>query len=156
MRNRVRSRLSRDKAWATALPVGRFEGRFTLQWLAPELFFYIPDPLHTMRYIRANGEIIQPEEMLTDGGSMALLAQLATRMTRWSYGLAFPVHDCLWEQARNGDQSREAFERSNMILAEAMRTMQVAGMINRGHADIVTVYRAVSSPVAWRRWRRVA
>jgi len=71
----------RQKKFVEGLNIGEFTGHFTLTWIGPELFKYVPDPEDPFKYIRNKGpgkrhEIIQPDEMETDGGSIPRLAQL--------------------------------------------------------------------------------
>lgn len=51
-------------------PVGRFEGIINLRWVAPNTFFYFLDASKTLRFTRANGQVIEPGPMMTDGGSI--------------------------------------------------------------------------------------
>ena len=67
-----------------ALPVGRFSGGFSLRWLGPERFRYIPDN-DALTFHRANGEIITPREMVTDGGTILPILQVLSGVSRWSY-----------------------------------------------------------------------
>ena len=131
------------------LPVGRFEGSFSLRWIGPEEFLYLP-ALNPFRFIRASGEVVRPDIMLTDGGTIAPILQVASGVSRWGYAWAFMIHDWEWERVQYPGKS---FEEVNLTLAEAMRTMQVAhGWMPNRWADIVNVYRGVSLPVVKRRW----
>lgn len=137
--------------WARSLPVGQFEGRYSLDWIGPDLFrLWWPDQSRPFRFIRANGEVYQPPEMTTDGGTIAPILQVFSGITRWQYGHAVVIHDGIWE-VRDSEPVAD-FETSNLILAEAMRTMQVMGIVPDRPQDIVTVYQAVMSPIARAMW----
>jgi hypothetical protein len=128
--------------------VGRFSGGFSLRWIGPERFRYLPDH-DPLTFHRANGEIITPREMETDGGTIVPILQVLSGVSRWSYAWAFMIHDWEWEiQNTNG----KAFAEVNLTLAEAMRTMQVMGVLPNRSTDILNVYRGVMSSVAKRRW----
>ena len=84
MRNLARLRSKRDRDWVAALPVGRFSGGFSLRWLGPERFRYLPDD-DPLTFHRANGEVITPGELDTDGGTIFPLLQVLSGVSRWSY-----------------------------------------------------------------------
>jgi hypothetical protein len=69
VRNLTRRRSKIDLEWVKALPVGRFSGGFSLRWIGPERFRYLPDH-DPLTFHRANGEIITPREMEADGGTI--------------------------------------------------------------------------------------
>ncbi len=129
--------------------MGRFSGGFSLRWLGPERFHYIPDN-DALTFHRANGEIITPREMETDGGTIIPVLQILSGVSRWSYTWAFMIHDWEWEHRLNTGKS---FTEVNLTLAEAMRTMQVMGVLPDRPTDIINVYRGVMSSVARKRWR---
>lgn len=134
-----------------ALPVGRFTGGFSLRWLGHERFRYIPDP-DPLTFYRANGEVITPQEMDTDGGTILPILQVVSGVSRWSYAWAFLIHDWEWEIRRVSEKS---FEETNLTLAEAMRTMQIMGLLPDQPHAILNVYRGVMSAAARRRWAHI-
>jgi hypothetical protein len=105
-------------------PVGRFEGVITLRWLEANLFLYLPDPERPFRFIRANGEVIEPGPMLTDGGSIPAAAWWLRNFTPWTYGPAYLVHDWMFRGRACGyfPEGRYSFEDTREVMAEAMRT----------------------------------
>lgn len=146
------------------LKTGRFDGEFTLKWIGPELFLYEPNPSNPFRFIRqlenGDSEIIQPETMETDGGSIPLIAQIATLRTTWEYGPAYIIHD--WEFFRHDiDESfKKSFEEVNLTLAEAIWTLMHEGyptgatrakpVLNE--KNVYTIYSGVMSPIAKSIW----
>lgn len=141
MRNLARLRSKRDRDWVAALPVGRFSGGFSLRWLGPERFRYLPDD-DPLTFHRANGEVITPGEMVTDGGTIVPVLQVLAGVSRWSYAWAFLIHDWEWKIRRASGMS---FAEVNLTLAEAMLTMQIMSLLPDRPTDIANVYRGVMS-----------
>lgn len=141
--------------WARSLPVGRFEGRVgAFYWIAPDQFSYVPDQALPFAFIRANGERIAPREFTTDLGTVAALASIASScgyVSRTSHAPAWLPHDWDFEQHHKG-VSVKSFEEANLTLAEAIKTMQEAGLCRRSLHDIINVYQAVMSPIARAMW----
>lgn len=137
-------RRRRDLEWVASLPVGTFAGIPVVQWVSPDNFLYIPHPSDPLRFYRANGERIQPEAMFTDGGSVRSILQPIAGVTRWSHGSAWLIHDWDFDAHHLGISTR-TFEEVNLTLAEAMRTLQVAGIVQDRPDDILNTYQAVSS-----------
>lgn len=140
---------------------GKFEGHFRLEWTGPESFTYHPDPDDPFRYTRfkANGkkEIIQPEKMWTDGGSIPIAAQALTGRTPWEYGPAFMIHD--WEFHRHDiDPSfKKSFKQANLTLAEAIWTLMNDGYLRykkpkKSPKNVLTIHAGVCSPIAKAIW----
>jgi len=152
----------RQKDFVEGLHKGEFTGLFTLSWIGPDLFKYSPDPEDPFRYIRNKGpgkrpEIIQPEAMETDGGSIPRLAQVLPRLSAWEYGPAYLIHD--WDFYRHDIDPgfRKSFNQVNLTLAEA-----IWSLMNNGYRrnkkprknvyNVHTVYSAVMSPVGKGIW----
>ena len=161
---RARARVDR---FIRSLPVGRFEGKFALEWIAPDLFLYKPDTHNPFRYVRMNKqgqelEIIQPCEMETDGGSIPRIVQPIPGLSSWEYGPAYLIHD--WEFEAY-DRSREdvnftfdkSFEAVNLTLAEAIWTLMKEGYMDfpkpkTNKHNVYTIYKAVMSPIGRAIW----
>lgn len=119
-----------------------------MRWLGPERFRYLPDH-DPLTFHRANGEVITPDEMETDGGTIIPVLQVLSGVSRWSYAWAFLIHDWEWEIRH---ASGKSFSEVNLTLAEAIRTMQVMGLLPARPLDIINVHRGVMSSVARKRW----
>src|SRR5437016_1616727 len=52
------------------VPKGEVGGLLTIEWVGPDKFIYRPNAKRPFYFKRANGEIIQPKSMYTDGGSI--------------------------------------------------------------------------------------
>src|SRR4051812_20596720 len=49
-------------------PVGKFAGRLNVEWIAPNLFVYRPDQVAPLTFTAADGSLVRPQLMYTDGG----------------------------------------------------------------------------------------
>ncbi|WGL17185.1 hypothetical protein PVT68_02525 [Microbulbifer bruguierae] len=158
----MRQRMERrKKQFVENLNTGEFAGKFSLEWIGPGLFNYVPDPHDPFKYIRnlGNGEseIIEPGSMTTDGGSIPLLAQVLTGLEPWECGPAYIIHD--WEFYRHDvdENFTKSFEDVNLTLAESMWTLMTKGylgyeMPKKNYNDVHNVYFGVMSPVARSIW----
>jgi len=157
-----RKRLSsQNEKFVRSLNTGEFAGRFTLAWIGPGQFDYLPDPEDPFKYIRnlGNGqsEIIEPGPMTTDGGTIPLLAQLATGAKPWECGPAYIIHD--WEFHRHDVDPTfdKSFEEVNRTLAEAMWTLMTKGYLGyerpeEDHREVHSVFCGVMTPIARSIW----
>jgi hypothetical protein len=161
-RNQHRKRIEkRQKEFVEDLNMGEFAGHFMLEWTGPESFNYHPDATDPFRYIRkkSNGksEIIQPGPMITDGGSIPLIAQIVTGRTPWEYGPAYLIHD--WEFYRHDTDTgfRKSFNQVNLTLAEAIWTLMNNGYLKyrkpvKNYKNVHTIYSGVMSPIGRAIW----
>lgn len=155
----------REREFVEGLNVGEFAGRFSLQWIGPDLFQYTPDPDDPFRYLRNKGpgkraEVVQPGSMVTDGGSIPRIpriAQILPGLSPWEYGPAYLIHD--WEFYRHDidPDFRKSFKQVNLTLAEAIWTLMNAGYPGtkrpaRNVQTVYTIYSAVSSPIGRQIW----
>jgi hypothetical protein len=131
-------------------PVGRFEGIINLRWLEPNIFLYLPDPAEPFRFIRANGQVIEPGPMLTDGGSIPASAWWLSRFTPWTYGPAYLLHDWIFRGYVCGYFPADtfSFEDSAEIMAEAMRTQMELDANAFSEAAFYVIISSVSGPAA--------
>lgn len=134
-------------------PTGSFEGKLTVEWIAPNQFIYRPDPKKPLVYTAADGLKIEPRLMYTDGGSIPRLFWSASGLGPWDFGPGYIIHDWLFEQhhCRIGDWTAISFSRSASLLAEALKTQMVKS--GRPEAELLyAIHGAVSLPVAERLW----
>jgi hypothetical protein len=156
-------RLSKEREkFVKKLKIGEFKGHFQLEWIGPDNFNYHPDPNDPFRYIRNLGkgktEVIQPESIETDGGSIPVIAQLITGRTPWEYAPAYLIHD--WEFHCHDDDPnfKKSFKEVNLTLAEAIWTLMNEGYLNYvkpvlNAQNVHLIYTGVSSPVGKRIWK---
>ncbi|MBW2365302.1 MAG: hypothetical protein JRF25_09615, partial [Deltaproteobacteria bacterium] len=78
-------------------PVGEFISidRIRLRWVNEGWFEYLPDGDTPFAFKRNNGEIITPEKMYTDGGSIPRAFWIMKGLSPWEYGPSYLIHD--WE-----------------------------------------------------------
>ena len=157
-RRRIEKQLEkRHKEFVNGLKMGEFVGHFSLEWRGPESFTYHPDPDDPFQYIRnlgdGNTEIIQPGPMITDGGSIPIIAQVLTGRTPWEYGPAYMIHDWEFNRHDNDPDYHKSFEQVNLTLAEAIWTLMNNGYLKykkpkKNYRNVHTIYSGVMSPIA--------
>jgi len=151
-----------------SLNIGEFQGQFSLKWLTPELFHYIPDPNDPFRYLRKNSagkviETITPLEMDTNGGSIPQIAQVLLGTSAWGYGPAFMIHD--WEfaahymaQENPSFKFKKTFNQVNRTLAEAIWTLMNKGYnkakAKKDPSNVQNIYAGVMSPIGKHIWNK--
>src|SRR5690349_10192173 len=82
---------------------GTLEGKLEVEWIGPDEFIFHPDPRTPLKFTRSNGEVIQPGEMYTDGGSIPYAMRIFRSFSPWGYAPAFIVHDWLFDAHHCGD-----------------------------------------------------
>jgi hypothetical protein len=76
---------------------GELEGDFIVEWRKPNSFVFLPSSENPLRFTRGtNNEVIQPDRMWTDGGSIPRPLWVFKNYSPWGYGPAFIVHDWLF------------------------------------------------------------
>ena len=139
-------------------PVGSFAGRIVLDWTGPNDFIY--QPVGGFVFVRSTGEVIQPDQFHTDGGSTPRWATVVGNDFD-RFGDCFPgflIHDWLFELNRM-DKGTTTFKGSAQILGECLETLNAKGWNGKGKkritkAAIAAIFIAVSSPVARELWHR--
>ncbi len=129
--------------------VGKFSGRIFLMWiddggpLGDGTFVFVPVPGHELNFDRTNPEatvdMIIPEMMYTDGGSIPRLAQAFKGFSPWGYAPAYMVHDWLFIAkncntdgkpiGKEPEIAKMEFEESADVMAEAIRTLVYQKMV---------------------------
>jgi hypothetical protein len=132
-------------------PVGKFIGEPRLVWVAPDRFRYEPDPDEPFRFIRADGETIQPGEMLTDGGSIPRALWFIKDLSPWSYAPAFLVHDWLFD-LHHCKRTDKSFEEVRDIMLEGIRTLMETKVCEYNRLSFDAIYAGIDSFVARQVW----
>lgn len=161
------------RAWAVALPLvlvlagcvpypfhdtapGVFEGDLVVRWVAPNTFVFEPDPQRPFRFVRADGSVIEPGRIVTDGGTVPNALWGIEGMSPWGYAPAFVLHDWLFQRHRCGlgPGDEAAFQESVAVIAEALRTL----MGDAPSTADLERYRAIvavsAGPLARYHWER--
>lgn len=134
-------------------PIGRFEGQPRLIWVAPDLFLHEPQTAKPFRFIRANGEMIAPGRMFTDGGSIPRALWSIPNFSPWTYGPAFLVHDWLFDLHHCGQDTR-SFEEVRDIMLEGVRTLMETGVCQMNRLTFDLIYAGIDSFIARQIWNR--
>jgi hypothetical protein len=144
------------------LPKGEIEGQLTLIWVGPDQFIYRPDPERPFRFKRANGEIIEPRSVYTDGGSIPRPLWILRGYSPWAFGPAYVAHDwlftahhCDYPEAKN----HSVFTAAD-VLSECIKTLMESKpemrQYMRNPSLLYTIDRAVRSKIAQDLWNNGA
>ena len=136
-------------------PIGRFERleSIRLNWVKPDWFKFIPPSVEPFRFVRANGEVITPRHMFTDGGSIPRFAQAHSSLSPWGYAPAYLIHD--WEfDAHHAGLSDKSFEAVRDTMMEGLHTLLSNGITEMSWGVFNTIYLAINSWKAREIWGR--
>lgn len=146
------------------LPQGRFSGEVVVVWVAEDRFVYAPVPGNGLRFRRADGTVVEPDMMYTDGGSIPRLVQLFDGFSPWGYGPVYVVHDwlfvaraCAGEQADNPRVTGALaldFRDSFIIVGEMIRTLEETQIVPRRDFSPTAITSAVGGPISRRAWNQ--
>lgn len=138
---------------------GRFSGKLLLEWRGALDYQFVSDPANPLRFERGShptrfeptGEIIQPETMLTDGGSIPRVAW-SIGLTPWVYMPGFIVHDYEFDQEHKKLGNKSLVD-VNVTLCECIYTLMCDGVVPWSNLLMRLVYDGVSSPLGERAWK---
>ena len=104
---------------------GDLKGTIRIRWVANDQFVYEPDPSDPLRFKRADGSIIEPRTMYTDGGSIPQALRAIKAYSPWGYAPAFLIHDWLFvvKQCKLSGHEKLTLEDAANVMAEAMKTL---------------------------------
>lgn len=142
-------------AWSIRLASpGKLEGKLIVQWLEPDKFMFVPDSASPLRFTRSSGQVIQPQKLVTDGGTVPRAMWVARSYSPWGYAPAFIIHDWLFEMKRCALPNNPAadYKVAADIMAEVMKTMAAAGVVSLDDLTLLSMHAAVSSSVARDYW----
>lgn len=133
---------------------GKLEGKLIVQWLEPDKFRFLPDTNSPLRFTRSSGTVIQPHELVTDGGTIPRALWVKRNYSPWGYAPAFIIHDWLFEMKRCNlaDNPAGDYREAAVIMAEVMKTMAEAGSAPLDTVTLVSMHAAVTSNVAREYW----
>ena len=138
-------------------PKGEIGGRLTLEWIGADKFIYRPDPAKPFYFKRANGEVIQPRSVYTDGGSIPRPLWAFRAYSPWGFGAAyvahnwlFAAHHCHYPEAKN----HTVFTAAD-VLSECMKTlMETNPNVIKSPELLYTVDQAVRTKIAQNLWEK--
>lgn len=146
------------------IPTGEVAGRLTIEWVGPDQFIYRPDAQRPFYFKRANGEVIQPRSIYTDGGSIPRALWAFRGYSPWAFGSAYVAHDWLFSAHHCGyaEAQHHTVYTSADVLSECIKTLmendwKLAQKENRSESLrnpslLFTIDRAVRSKVALNLW----
>lgn len=135
---------------------GKLEGDLIVEWRKPDSFVYIPSPDNPLKFKRiSNGDIIQPDQMWTDGGSIPRSLWVFKNYSPWGYGPAFITHDWLFhmQDCQLPGYDKYTLETAATVMSEVMKTLM--GDPNFDYGDKSTMYlmyKAVQTDLARSAW----
>lgn len=109
---------------------GQIVDRFRIDWEKPDSFIYRKDANPGFKFVRHNGEVIVPETIMTDGGSVPRILWAREGYSPWTYGPAYVIHDWIYEaHRRNVPAAKKADgtpitytkEQADWIMAEVIK-----------------------------------
>ena len=131
-------------------PVGKFEGEPFLVWVQPDIFRMEPQP-KPFRFIRSDGEVIEPGKMFTDGGSIPRALWFVKDLSPWAYAPAFLIHDWLFD-CHHAGTTQKKFEEVRDIMLEGVHTLMETGVCQANRLAFDLIYAGIDSFVARRVW----
>ena len=104
---------------------GELKGTIRIKWLAQDKFLFEPDPADPLVFKRADGTVIRPQAMFTDGGTIPQALRAIKAYSPWGYAPAFVVHDWLFvvKQCKLEGHEELTLAGAADVMAEAMKTL---------------------------------
>jgi hypothetical protein len=140
-------------------PIGKLTGKVVVEWYKPNLFVYRPDATDPLTFLRSNGDIVKPERMLTDGGSIPRPFWVFKNYSPWGYGPAFVAHDWLFRIKNCNLPGYKPYDLSDAarVMSEIMKTlMESPGFDYGSKTSMYLMYEAVQTPPAIEAWEHGA
>jgi hypothetical protein len=135
---------------------GKLEGDLIVLWRKPNRFVYIPSSENPLKFIRGtDGDVIQPDRMWTDGGSIPRPFWVFKNFSPWGYGPAFIVHDWLFhmQDCELPGHEKYDFKDSAIIMSEVMKTLLENPDFDYGDKkSMYLMYKAVLTEPARKSW----
>jgi hypothetical protein len=133
---------------------GEFTGKLDVRWIEPDRFLYLPHEADPLRFRPAEGEVVTPRAMYTDGGSIPRLFWGIPGYSPWGYAPAYIIHDWLFvaHHCQYPEVASVTFADSARLLAEGIKTLMETGVAPQDATVLYSIYEAVRSPIAERLW----
>lgn len=137
-----------------SINAGAIKGKLVVRWIEPDLFIFTPDKLSPLAFTRANGSVITPGEMITDGGSIPRPMWAFRSYSPWGYAPAFIIHDWLFraKKCQLPEASDYTLEGAAQVMTEVMKTMMESGKVEKDPRTISLMHAAVVSSFAQKVW----
>lgn len=135
-------------------PAGSFVNldKLHLRWVKQGWFENVPDTSEPFGFRRANGVLITPTRMLTDGGTIPRFLWALKNFSPWDYGPAFLIHDWQFDAHHQGIIDND-FDDVRDTMMEGLRTLMDAGLSEKSERVFKVLYAGITSPVAHDYWQ---
>jgi hypothetical protein len=135
---------------------GELKGDLIIEWRKPNSFVFIPSLNNPLRFTRGtNHEVIQPDRMWTDGGSIPRPFWVFKNYSPWGYGPAFIVHDWLFhmQDCKLPGYEKYDLKTAAMVMSEVMKTLlEDPGFDYGDKSSMYLMYKAVQTESARHAW----
>ena len=138
---------------------GKIAGKLILEWIDQDKFRFISDSGDPLRFVRANNQVIQPNDMYTDGGSIPTPLRAIKSYSPWGYAPAFIIHDWLFVMKQCKLPGHEQWDhlKAADVFAEVMKTIMEDERFG-GPRKLIhySMYEAVRTDIAKDYWDKGA
>ncbi len=134
---------------------GELKGRLIVEWVDQDKFIFIPDQQQPLTFTRKNKDVIRPDRMYTDGGSVPPALRSIKSYSPWGYAPAFIIHDWLFTMKHCRIAGYEAYDldKAATVMAEVMKTvMENPKYGGPNKLVLYSMYEAVRSSIAKGYW----
>jgi hypothetical protein len=133
---------------------GKLDGILRVEWIGENNFIYAPDENAPLKFISSDGNIIMPQKMYTDGGSIPPVFWGVPGLSPWGYAPGYVIHDWVFQMHHCKYPGFEAisFKDSGRILSETIRTLMDQKKVPSNPDALFAIYEGVSSSIAEDIW----
>jgi hypothetical protein len=137
-------------------PSARYSGAVDVRWVKNDYFQFLPNKDDPFTLTRADGRVIRPGPMFTDGGSIPQFLWGVPGYSPWGYAPAYIIHDWVFESKHCGyaPDNSFTFQESVQLMAEGLKAIMEVTPEVRNYFVFDTVVAAVGSPIAERLWEK--
>ena len=135
--------------------VGELKGKLIVEWIDQDTFLFLPDEAEPLTFVRSNKEVIKPQRMVTDGGSVPRALRVIKSYSPWGYAPAFIIHDWLYQMkhCKLPGHDKLSVDLAATIMSEVIKTI----MENPKHGGknsliMYSMYQAVRTKTAQGYW----
>lgn len=134
---------------------GTLKGKLIVEWIDQDTFIFLPDAADPLTFVRSNKEVIRPQRMLTDGGSIPRALRVIKSYSPWGYAPAFIIHDWLYQMkhCKLPGYDKLSVELAATIMSEVIKTIMENPKHGGKHSLILySMYQAVKTDAAQTYW----
>jgi hypothetical protein len=134
---------------------GTLKGRLIVEWVDQDKFIFQPDPQDPLTFTRKDNDVLRPQTMYTDGGSVPAPLRALKSYSPWGYAPAFIIHDWLFtmKHCKIAGFEKYDLDKAATILAEVMKTVMENPKYGGANKLVhYSMYEGVRSPTAKGYW----